>query len=95
MKPIAIETDTERLELAIRRAGLHKYQAANRADMNATILSQILNGSRLPSRAECDALAEATGLAVMKLFPDTLQIHEDAEREAASSPPNSAASGGR
>lgn len=72
MKPIEIETDRERLLIAIHRTGLPNWRVAQGADMNPPDLSQFLSGARVPSRAACKALARAVKVPVEHLFPDRL-----------------------
>jgi hypothetical protein len=74
-QPIEIETDTERLELAIRRSGQPKWVIGAEAGMSAPQISDVLSGKKIPSRGECLALAAAVKQDVKAIFPDTLQQH--------------------
>ncbi len=77
MKPIEIETDQERLVIAIRRTGLPAWKVAQDAELNPPELSQFLNNTRTFSRATCKALARAVKVPVGDLFPDTLEGLDD------------------
>ena len=73
MKPIEIETDAERLLIAIRRTGHPAWAVAQRAGINPPEISQFLSDVRPLSRVTCHALAKAVGVRVEHLFPDTLK----------------------
>lgn len=81
MQPIEIKTDAERLEIAIKRTNLPKWQIAQAAKMMAPELSRLLGGA-LPTRVQCQALADAVKLDVRAVFPDSLQHHAMEEKRA-------------
>ncbi len=82
MKPLELKTDAERLLIAMRRTGLTNWQVAQKAGIAPPEISQFLSNVRTPSRAVCNALADAVELGVKVLFPDTLKHHDDKEAAA-------------
>ena len=64
------ESAPERLRAAIRRAGLHHYEVANRVGIHSTRLSQILTGRIVPKQPERDALAKAVDVAASDIWRD-------------------------
>lgn len=55
---------------AIFRSGLRQNDVARKAGINRSILSQIINGRTVATEAEREAIADAVGLPVERLFAD-------------------------